>query len=116
MCVEEKDFDCTLLEVMDETLSLVLGEGTKRAIYAHLETHYALRREEIPQKLDLFSTCLERIFGRARPVVEKMVLKRLYLKLGMNFEERKDCSFKDYIVSAERCVGNRCSTEGNLSS
>jgi len=102
MCLDREDFDRGLLEAMDETLSLVLGEGTKKAIYTHMERCCALRREEIPQKPDLLVTCLERIFGRARPVLEKMVLKKFYSKLGIGFEERKDWGFKDYIISAER--------------
>jgi len=89
-----------LLEAMDETLSLLLSERAKEAIYAHMERYYALRREEIPRSPDRFMACLERIFGRARPVIEKMVLKKFYSKLGMGFIERKDWKFRDYIVSA----------------
>jgi len=102
MRIEQEDLDRSLLEAIDEMLSLLLGEGTKKAIYTYMERYYGLKREEIPQKPDLFMACLERMFGRAGPVIEKMVLKRFYSKLGMNLEERKDWNFKDYIVSAER--------------
>jgi len=94
-----------LLDAIDETLSLVLSERTKEAIYAHMEKYFDLGREEIPRKPDLLATCLEKIFGRAAPVVEKMILKKLYSKLGIDFEEREDWSFKDYIISVERCAG-----------
>jgi len=94
-----------LLDAIDETLSLVLSERTKEAIYAHIEKHFDLRREEIPRKPDLLAICLEKIFGQAAPIVEKMILKKLYSKLGIDFEERKDWSFKDCIISAEGSVG-----------
>jgi len=54
-----------LLDAIDETLSLVLSERIKEAIYSHMEKYFDLRREEIPRKLDLLASCLEKIFGRA---------------------------------------------------
>jgi len=102
---EREAFENSLLEAMDETLSLVLSERTKEAIYAHMERYYALRREEIPQKPDRFMACLDRIFGRARSVIEKMVLKKFYSKLGMDLIERKNWNFHDYIIFAERSAG-----------
>ena len=103
-------FEKSLLEAMDETLSLLLSERTKEAIYAHMERYFALKREEIPHKPDMFMACLETIFGGAKPVIEKMVLKKFYSKLGMNFEERKDWNFQDYIISVERsaCALSNC--------
>jgi len=99
--IEPESFDSSLLDAIDETLSLILSERAKEAIYAHVEKYYGLRKEEIPVKLDVFSSCLEKIFGRAGAVIEKTVLKRFYSKLGIDFEEMKDCDFKDYIISAK---------------
>jgi hypothetical protein len=97
-----ESFESILLDTIDETLSLVLSERAKEAIYSHVEKYYDLRKEEIPIKPEVFASCLEKIFGRAAAVMEKMVLKRFYSKLGIAFEETKDWNFKDYIISAER--------------
>ena len=100
--IEREGFESSLLDAIDETLSLVLSERAKEAVYVHVEKYYDLRREEIPLKLDVFASCLEKIFGRAAAVMERMVLKRLYSKLGICFEETKDWNFKDYVISAEQ--------------
>jgi len=109
--VERESFESSLLDAIDETLSLVLSERAKEVIYAHLEKYYDLRREEVPLKLDVFASCLEKIFGRAAAIMEKMVLKRFYSKLGIDFEETKDWGFKDYIISAKESAAalSRCS-------
>jgi len=107
---EREAFERSLLEAMDETLSLVLSERTKEAVYAHMERFCNLKRDEIPIKPDLLTTCLEKIFGRAATVIEKMVLRRFCSKLGIDFDEKKDWSFKDHVVFVERSVGafSRC--------
>jgi len=96
--VEPEVFERSLLDAIDETLCLVMSEQMKEAIYALLEKYYGLRREEIPRKPDLFATCLEKIFGRAALVIEKVVLKRFYSKLGIDFKEKKDWNFKDCVT------------------
>jgi len=100
--LERESFERSLLDAVDETLCLVLSERTKEAIYVHLEKYFDLRREEIPRKPDLFVSCLEKIFGRAAPVLEKMVLRKFYSKLGIEFDERKSSDFRGYLISAER--------------
>jgi len=100
--LEREGFEHSLLDAVDETLCLVLSERTKEAIYVHMEKHFDLRREEIPRKPDLFVSCLEKIFGRAAPVLEKMMLRKFYSKLGIDFEEKKDWGFKDYVISVGR--------------
>jgi len=99
---EREGFERSLLDAVDETLCLVLSERTKDAIYVHMEKYFDLRREEIPRKPDLFVSCLEKIFGRAASVLEKMVLRRLYSKLGIDFDERKSLDFRGYLISAEK--------------
>jgi len=100
--MEPEVFEHSLMDAVDETLCLVLSARTKEAIYSYVEKFWALKRQEIPRKPDMFAACLAKIFGRSAPVMEKMVLKKFYSKLGIAFEENKDWGFKDYLISAER--------------
>jgi len=102
--IEPEVFERSLLDAVDETLFLLLSARTKEAIYSYVEKFCGLKRQEIPRKPDLFVACLVKIFGRAAPVMEKMVLKKFYSKQGMNFEERENWNFQDYLLFAKRSL------------
>jgi hypothetical protein len=84
--VPPKDFQKTFLEAVEEGLS-TLGDSPKQAILFHLENTFKIRREEIPQNLTEFQKALEKIFGPGAPYLEKLILKRLYDKFHLEFEE-----------------------------
>jgi hypothetical protein len=84
--VPPKDFQKTFLEAIEEGLS-TLGDSPKQAILFHLENTFKIRREEIPQNLMEFQKALEKIFGPGALYLEKLILKRLYDKFQLEFEE-----------------------------
>jgi len=99
------EFDRVLLEAVDEGL-MVLGGGVRQVIYYHLEHKCYLCKEDIPNKLEAFVDALERIFlPPGAKVIEKLVTRKLYGKLGLSFEEAGHHSFKDYVEKARRRVG-----------
>lgn len=69
-----------LLETIDEALSS-LGETQKTAIYHHLEKTFNIKRQEIPEKVDDFSSALERLFGLGAKHLEILFMKTLYVKV-----------------------------------
>ena len=79
--IKEENFDQILLEAIDEGLS-GLGEAGKASIYIHLEAIFNIRKQEIPNKLDVFSTALQRIFGLGAPQLENLIMKHLNAKVG----------------------------------
>lgn len=89
--------DDLLLEVLDETMSQVFKEPGTKAIYNFLENNAQLKREDIAEKPDVFSAALERLLGSGAPVIEKLILKNLHLKLGFKLEEKEGYEFSDYI-------------------
>ena len=89
--------DDLLLSVIDETIKYVFREFGAQIIYNSLEKDTHLKREEIAKKIDIFSAGLKKLLGSGAPVVEKMILKNLYCKLELKFEEKKDHEFSDYI-------------------
>lgn len=76
------NFGQILLEAIDEAL-LSLGEGVKTTIYFHLEDLFMIKRQEIPYRIDDFSSALERIFGLGARHLEIMFMKSLHSKIGL---------------------------------
>ena len=90
-----------LLEVVDEGL-LILGESARKSIYFHLQSTYSLAREDIPNKPDVFAEGLRKIFGAGAKVIEESIVKILYSKLEIEYEERKNTCFVDYLNDARK--------------
>lgn len=89
--------DDLLLSVVDETMKQVFREAGAKVIYDFLENHSYLKREEIADKPEVFSAGLERLLSSGAPVTEKLILKNLYRRLGLKFEEKEGYAFSDYI-------------------
>jgi hypothetical protein len=90
-----------LLDCVDEGLS-VLGNEPKQAVYQYLATIHSLDREQIPDKVDEFSTGLRKALGSASRVIERLILKKLFQKIGSTFRETADLEFTDYVMDAKR--------------
>lgn len=93
------DFDKTFLEAVGHAL-LTFGESPRQAIYFHLNKNFRLQKEEIPRDADEFSQALNTIFGPGAELIEKIIVKNLYSKLNLNFEEKSRFEFVDYISLA----------------
>jgi hypothetical protein len=91
------------LEAIDEGF-LALGESVRQALYWHLENHFSLKRDEIPNKPKEFADALKNIFGAGAEVLFKIIVKRLYKKLNLTFEDVKGWSFMDYIENARKSI------------
>ena len=92
-----KRLDELLVNVVDETLKQIFKETGAKVIYDYFENNSHLKREEIAEKPEVFSFGLQRLLGSAAPVIEKLILKNLYSRLGLNFSERKGYEFSDYV-------------------
>ena len=98
-----RDFEEILLEAVDEALSS-LGDSPKQAIYFYLEKTFKIKKVEIPNKIDEFANAIENLFGQGAKHLEIQIMKRLYKKVGHNFEyfpEKDDLLFTEYI---EACM------------
>jgi len=89
--------DAVLLGIVDETLEEVFkGVGVK-VIYASFEKSLQLKRNEIITKPEVFSAGLERLLGSAATVIEKLIIKNLQSKLGLETQETKDFQFSNCV-------------------
>jgi hypothetical protein len=97
----DEGFKKELLSAIDKG-PLVLGESVKHAIYYHVERKHQLRREEIPEKIESFHKALQSLLGAGAEVLEKLIAKDLYGRLGLNFEEHEGWTIVDYVNQGEK--------------
>jgi hypothetical protein len=95
-------FEGALLEAVDESLLMLLGESGAAALYFHIERISSLKRSEIPRRLKEFSLATATIFGAGAPVVEQSILRILCEKLGMDYEGTKDMEFQTAIETVRQ--------------
>lgn len=96
-------FNRVLLDAIEGGLSS-LGDSPREAIFYHLETSFRLKKENIPLNLPEFKQALERIFGPGAPYLEKIIIRCLYERLGLGFEEPGHVDFVAYVNDAKRRV------------
>lgn len=95
------NFEKILLVAVEEGLSS-LGDSPKQAILFHLENSFKIRKTRIPTNLTEFAKALEGIFGPGASYLEKLIVKRLYEKLDLAFEEEETWNFLDYVNDAKK--------------
>lgn len=80
----------------------MLGNEPKLALYQYLSSIHSLDREQIPEKVDQFSAGMRKALGSASKVIERLILKKLYQRIGSTFREVSDLDFTDYVTEAKR--------------
>ncbi len=80
----------------------MLGDEPRQAVYQYLATIHSLQKENIPQKLEDFSQGMKKALGGASSVLQKVMLKKLFQKIGSTFKEAQEFDFVDYVKEAER--------------
>lgn len=96
--------DDALREASDHGL-LVLGEVVRTTIYQRIERTHQVRREEIPEKLGTFHEALQVVFGAPAKVVERLIAKELYDRLGLSFTAHNDWTIVEYFDHAKKANG-----------
>jgi hypothetical protein len=99
----QEKFNRVLLDAIDGGLSS-LGNSPREAIFYHLENSFQLKKENIPVNLSEFKQALEGIFGPGAPYLEKIIIRRLYERLGLDFEEPGHVDFVAEVNNAKRRV------------
>jgi hypothetical protein len=92
-----------VIEAVDEGL-LTLGESGREAVYFHLQSLCSLKKEDVPDKPEAFDEALRKIFGVGAEVIERSVVKKLYPKLGIDYIEKKNYGFANYISEAGQMI------------
>jgi hypothetical protein len=99
LVAEPTEVNRVLAQALDDGLS-VPGEIVRTAIYDRIEKSYGLKREDIPEKLEAFHRALKDLLAESAKVMEKLIAKNLYRRLGLNFTEHANWSIVDYVNHA----------------
>jgi len=92
----KSDFDEKLITTIDEVLKQIFGDAGL-LIYAYLESQ-SVRREQIPEQLNDFEECLEN-FSASGSIVKMVILRNLYSRFGLEFEETgSPNNFTDHVA------------------
>ena len=97
----QNDFSEILLAAVEESLSS-LGDSPKHAILFHLEASFKIKKEHIPENITEFAKALEKIFGPGALYLEKLIVKRLYEKLGLEFEDVESRNFLERVDNVKK--------------
>ncbi len=96
---QPRELAAALLDAVDESL-LVPGEIVRTTMYERVERSYQVRREEIPENLEMFHQALEDLLGASSSVMEKLIAKNLYRFLELQFTERGNWTLVNYVNHA----------------
>lgn len=93
---KEKDFEKLFIEAVDEGLG-TLGESGKHMVFFHLDKSYSIKKDQIPTRPEAFAEGLEQIFGAGATVLQRLILKSLCSKLGLEYEDVGGRSFTNCV-------------------
>jgi hypothetical protein len=96
-----QQFGEILLESIDDSLQ-ILGEEPKKAVYQYLSTIKSLEKKDIPDRLEDFQSGLKSALGGAARVVERLILRKLFQKIGSTFKESSEYEFAEHVYEARR--------------
>lgn len=77
--MREGKYDEVVLKCIDDVMKEIFGERAALIIYDYLEQCSSLKREDIPEKLDVLMQDLEKLLGSGAVVVKKAVVKKIML-------------------------------------
>ncbi|NWG10253.1 hypothetical protein HXY33_00640 [Candidatus Bathyarchaeota archaeon] len=102
----QNNFSKLLLDAVEESLSS-LGDSPKQAILFHLESSFNIKKEHIPENITEFTKALEKIFGPGANYLEKLIIKRLYEKLGFEAEDAGNLDFLESVNEVRKRLPRR---------
>jgi len=98
----KREFNEILIEAIDETITVLLSQGVAKALYDHLQATYSISRDEIPSKLDILLSTLEKTFGATSSrTISKVIARELYARLSLTFYDNPGRTFLEYVEDAK---------------
>jgi hypothetical protein len=84
---------------------LALGEIVRETIYQRIERTHQVQRDEIPEKLGTFHEALQVIFGAQLKIIERLIARDFYGRLGLNFTAHDGWTIVQYFDHAKKAKG-----------
>lgn len=100
--LDRPDLDRLFLGTIRDIILDIFGKDSLETILQTMNKIYSLKWEDIPDNIKIFKTTIENLFGTGHVIIEDLIIENLYIKLGLNFECKKNYSFQDYIEELKR--------------
>jgi hypothetical protein len=85
-----EEFDNMLLSSILRVSLGVFGQNTAEIVLSYMEYLSGLKREDIAARTELFKELLGEVLGCGATVVERLIVKDLYSRLGLGMPEIDD--------------------------
>lgn len=96
-----------LSESISETLTDLLGNRAREAVYDYMERNHSIAREEISENTDALFRLFEDFFGEASMnVIGRMIVKKVYSKLNWKFVPEPKLEFNDHLEEIKKRLAN----------
>lgn len=70
-------------KIIDRVLKQIFGEEATTSIYRYLEKNYAVKQNEVADRIDLFAQGLEEFLRSGAFVIERKILEDIYSSYGL---------------------------------
>jgi hypothetical protein len=101
--VHWQDFNELFCQAFDESVSGILGSTVLISLYAALQKHYSITRDEVPYRMETVYFILDSVFAvKGSRIIEKQIIRRFYNKLGLPFNDADGYALKDYVDAAAK--------------
>lgn len=104
--LQSQSFDYALLAAINELLTDIFSEKSVKNIYSTMERVYSLKREDIPDNIQLFESSLESIIGSGHTIIEDLLLEKMYSANGLDYEYKKGYELEDYISELKKIAND----------
>jgi len=103
---EEAKYKELLLSAINECLTSILGEKSKRLVFLYLRHAFSLEKERICDEPETFHLGLKSLLGSSASFIEGTILNRLCSKLNLKYFSKGPFSvslrkIRDYYLSRE---------------
>lgn len=96
--IEDQLFNKLLLEIVDESLTSILGENSKMELYCYLKETVAFDTDNVNVEFAAFHMGIKNLFGSSAIIVENAIIKELFSRIRLDFHKEDD--FVDQIKKA----------------
>jgi hypothetical protein len=98
-----KEFNDEVKLAIDNAIYTILGPQVLKAIYDSLKEHHDISGQEIPYRLETLFKTLEGTFGyQGTLTLGRVIAKRVYARMGLEFKELPDYKLQDYLDQAKK--------------
>ena len=105
MATFSDEFNAALLGSVDQAISSLLSQEVAEAFRSNLRDKRGISPDEIPDNLPTVSIVLRKYFGPSSETIENVIVRELYAKYGLEFQENQNHQLTDYVENARQKLG-----------